>query len=104
MKKKSMIPMKVKIVTSKKLIKTKKTQNTNKEGKFETYSKKLVDLVSVSKNMFILILIFEQSKNFIIQNKAIKLLIDSLSQRKIFCDEIVKIELIVSENENQNHK
>ena len=83
---------------------TKKTQNTNKEGEIETHNEKLMDSVSFSKNMFILKLIFEQSKNFTIQNKAIELLIDSLSQRKIFCDEIVKIELIVSENENQNHK
>ena len=41
--------------------------------------------------MFILKLIFEQSINFTIQNKVIELLINNLSQRKNFCDEIEKL-------------
>ena len=82
----------------------KKLQSNAKEGDVESYNEKLMNSVSYTKNMFIIKLIFEQNKNFTIQNKAIQLLIDSLSQRKTFWDEIVKVELIVSENEDLSNK
>ena len=62
----------------------KKLQSNAKEGDVESYNEKLMNSVSYTKNMFIIKLIFEQNKNFTIQNKAIQLLIDSLSQRKTF--------------------
>lgn len=44
-------------------------------------------------------MIFSQGNNRRIQNKAIDILIDNFAQRKYFMDEIVKVELIITDQD-----
>ena len=56
--------------------------------------------IIIPLDMYLIKMIFSQRGNQMIQNKAIDILLDNLTQRKYLMDEVIKVELIISQEDS----